>query len=466
MGKIKAFFFGAAFVVVSYTASADPWVDNWLSSYTFTGGGHYAGAQRGYLTAGGFQARWNTGTDYLFTAQPPRLRVGCGGIDMFLGGLSYLDFDMLGQKLQRVLTAAPAVALDLAIKQYCEQCSDTMKDIEAVARFLNGMQLNECALAKRVVATVQEDDPDILGAVWAEVSQGQSLREGLSRNAHEHQDQVRTSGGAPPNDLSNIMDSCPAPFRDIFVNPSEPSVVANIAEKTGLLPFEDVIRGFMGDVTVRYDAPTNTWNVNTIPPCPNSDVTDFTPFLMGEAEERPADGTACSINSSTGLLSHVETQLGAIYDRMDANQVFSVDEEAFLDSTPLPVLMMMKTAKLTSTRDATVATYAEAVGSGYAYRVLDDFHRAMRFINGTGANVWRTTVGVAPGGDIDTCQPNMIKQARVLVTEMSDRVDDGRVNARSLYFGRVGELKDSLSVAADVHERYKRANNEVNKDLR
>ena len=91
------------------------WVDDWLQQKTETSPGYFEGQKRGYFTGGSFSARWQQSNDYLFTAMPPKIKAGCGGIDVFLGGFSYLNFEYLVTKLQRIMQAAPAAAFDIAL---------------------------------------------------------------------------------------------------------------------------------------------------------------------------------------------------------------------------------------------------------------------------------------------------------------------------------------------------------------
>jgi conjugative transfer pilus assembly protein TraH len=67
------------------------WVDDWFSNASVTGPSSYNNQQRGFYSAGGFQARINNTNDYLVTASLPKLKSGCGGVDLFMGGISFLD---------------------------------------------------------------------------------------------------------------------------------------------------------------------------------------------------------------------------------------------------------------------------------------------------------------------------------------------------------------------------------------
>ena len=129
------------------------WVDDWVQQKSSTSPSYYEGAKRGYYTGGSFSARWANTDDHLFTVSLPKLKSGCGGIDMFLGGFSFLNVDYLVQKLQNILSAAPAAAFDIALKTLAPQVADTIKSLEAITDRLNSLQMNDCKAAKALVAT-------------------------------------------------------------------------------------------------------------------------------------------------------------------------------------------------------------------------------------------------------------------------------------------------------------------------
>src|SRR3546814_2288377 len=89
-----------------------------LFPYTtlFRSPGSFEDQTRGYLTAGGMSGRVDVHNDYLMSLSLPKVKAGCGGIDMFLGGMSFLDPDYLVQKLESILQAAPAVAFQYLLE--------------------------------------------------------------------------------------------------------------------------------------------------------------------------------------------------------------------------------------------------------------------------------------------------------------------------------------------------------------
>ncbi|MFH0727915.1 MAG: conjugal transfer protein TraH [Pseudomonadota bacterium] len=74
---------------------------------------------------------------------------GCGGIDVFWGGFSLMDPEMLVQYAQNILAAAPSYAFDLALQALCEPCQGIKTSLNKIASDLNNHTLDSCRDAKR-----------------------------------------------------------------------------------------------------------------------------------------------------------------------------------------------------------------------------------------------------------------------------------------------------------------------------
>src|SRR3546814_9800935 len=72
-------------------AHAQSWAESWFGNVTYTSPGSFEDQTRGYLTAGGMSGRVDVHNDYLMSLSLPKVKAGCGGIDMFLGGMSFLE---------------------------------------------------------------------------------------------------------------------------------------------------------------------------------------------------------------------------------------------------------------------------------------------------------------------------------------------------------------------------------------
>ncbi|WP_348656897.1 conjugal transfer protein TraH, partial [uncultured Sphingobium sp.] len=102
-------------------AHAQSWAEHWFDNVTYTSPGSFEDQTRGYVTAGGMSGRIDVHSDYLTSLTLPKVKAGCGGIDMFLGGMSFLDPDYLVQKLESILQAAPAVAFQYLLETLDEK---------------------------------------------------------------------------------------------------------------------------------------------------------------------------------------------------------------------------------------------------------------------------------------------------------------------------------------------------------
>lgn len=138
-------------LIISSSAQAG-WLDTWYDQAVSTAPNYFEGQKRGYFTAGSFSARIPTSTDYLISIEKPRFSAGCGGIDAFLGGFSFVNFDYLVQKLQRLIQAAPAIAFKIALNTLSSMLGAELNDIEKIIDMLNSIQLNECAAMKPLMS--------------------------------------------------------------------------------------------------------------------------------------------------------------------------------------------------------------------------------------------------------------------------------------------------------------------------
>ena len=450
---------------ISITATADPWMDDWINQMTVSSPGYLEGQRRGYFTAGGFQARWRMNNDYLLTVNTPKIRAGCGGIDMFLGGMSFLDPDLLVDKFQRIVQAAPAVAFDMALKTMCKECSDTMTKMERAASWLNNLQMNECAMSKRLVATVSSDDPDIMGEMWGSITSDVSLNDAVNRNFNEVQDEANANSGRadPAVPMDDALNSCPQEFRNIF---GGGSVLENVATNIGMNNYADLFRGYVGDVIVNFDAANNTWAMERIEKCRQNDQQDIEDILEGQAQERPLGG-ACQANTATDIYTWIGNQLQGIETVIRNNGNYTVQQLAFITAAPLPVDQIMRTAVMTNNTNATITVFTEPLAVAYAYRAMDDMYSAMTYamsIAGKASKKANETETVA--GQPELCQANLVKGATEFALELANELKTLRKDIKATYEAKTMVLQSNLDIARMELEKRQQAKARLTRDVK
>ncbi|MDB5579790.1 MAG: conjugal transfer protein TraH, partial [Bradyrhizobium sp.] len=175
-----SFLASAAALASAAPASAQSWAESWFDNVTYSSPGSFEDQTRGYLTAGGMSGRVDVHNDYLMSLSLPKVKAGCGGIDMFLGGMSFLDPDYLVQKLESILQAAPAVAFQYLLETLDEKMGNIISKMEAATNFLNSIQVNDCRMANRLVQIAKGDDN--VSGIIEEMTGYKSIKEGFAKS--------------------------------------------------------------------------------------------------------------------------------------------------------------------------------------------------------------------------------------------------------------------------------------------
>lgn len=143
-------------VVESVQAGMDAQMQGMFGSFgalaTTSPPGAFQGQTRNAYTGGSLEMRFQNQQMSLFSISPPRLSVGCGGIDAYLGGFSYGSLDRYVSLLQQLGTGAVlGYAFQLAMKFICPDCADVLNKLEAAARAMNTLgRINPCNAGQAV----------------------------------------------------------------------------------------------------------------------------------------------------------------------------------------------------------------------------------------------------------------------------------------------------------------------------
>ncbi|MFO1259340.1 MAG: conjugal transfer protein TraH [Gammaproteobacteria bacterium] len=357
-------------------ANAD-WVNNWFDHSKIDGASSYKNQQRGFYSAGGFSGRFNTATDHLLTISKPKLSSGCGGIDGFMGGISFLDEDYIVQKFQSMMQVAPAMAFDMVLKTMCKECSETLTKLDAAATWLNSLQLNECAMSKRMVVTASKADPNIMGEVWNEITSGVSLKEATDRSWHEAQEKIRANDNKPTTDLKAQVAGCPLEVSEIF---KTGSVIANATAKVGMSEYANIIRGYMGDVKIQAGKEDFIPTAIEITACPQNQKTSIEDMLYGHAYAKDVNGD-CVKDTERGVMSIVREKLKSIAAHMKAGTKLDPEEEKFINATAnVPVYSILRKAIIKDNVDLQIDLMTELVAINYTFYIFSDLYRNTEFM--------------------------------------------------------------------------------------
>lgn len=116
-----------------------------------TSGGAHHDQAGGYYTGGGFSVRNKTKNAQLGTFQLPNVRSGCGGIDIFTGGFSFISSGELVQALKNIGSNAVSYGFMLAMKTFAPSVQSVISELQDMASKINQTNINSCETASNLM---------------------------------------------------------------------------------------------------------------------------------------------------------------------------------------------------------------------------------------------------------------------------------------------------------------------------
>lgn len=110
------------------------------------------GQKAGHISLGGFQMRSNIQNSQLVSAQLPSVRAGCGGIDFFAGGFSFISSDQLIALGKSIISNSPGALAQLALDNISPEMGSVLKYFQNVTREINKLNINSCKAATALIS--------------------------------------------------------------------------------------------------------------------------------------------------------------------------------------------------------------------------------------------------------------------------------------------------------------------------
>jgi len=114
----------------------------------------YQGQKAGYATGGGASVRNRVMNTHPVTINLPKFDAGCGGIDIYAGGFSFVDSQKLVENLKTIASNAAGFAFLLSLETVSPQTSNNIKQLQSWANMINSAGINSCEVASQLVGSV------------------------------------------------------------------------------------------------------------------------------------------------------------------------------------------------------------------------------------------------------------------------------------------------------------------------
>ena len=345
--------------------------------------GVYEGQNAGYFTGGGIYMRVPQRNYNLLTTQFPKIRAGCGGIDLYTGGFAYMNSADFTNMLQTIGSNAASYFFMLALRSISPQIASTMEKIQSWMQKFNMNNINSCNAARSLVG----------GAMGLFGVQNSACILQLVENGESYADARLkcTSGGQTPAVVDNPASSV---AKQIVVtgNIAWQMLMRNSYFESDT-DLAEVMMNLSGTVIVRRDTPGNADSTTSIEPVPsillgNEGKRLLQAMLEGNgtsviirrcsngtgADQCTEMNTTAPVTITNGLISRVEVMLVSVADKIRADTALSTSERGLLSATNLPVLkyLTVQQAYLPEARMAHIRTYATLIAKDILFTYLDD----------------------------------------------------------------------------------------------
>jgi conjugative transfer pilus assembly protein TraH len=155
MRRILCALLAVACLTTEASAGINQDMRNFYSSLGMSGNvtpaGVYQSQAGGYFTGGGMFIKAPVRSYQLLSITPPSISEGCGGIDLYLGGFSFINKAQFTQMLRNIGNNAVGYAFNLALQTFAPQIYSTMQDLQKVIQKINQASINSCHAAQTAV---------------------------------------------------------------------------------------------------------------------------------------------------------------------------------------------------------------------------------------------------------------------------------------------------------------------------
>lgn len=161
-------------------------------------------------TGGSMFMRTPKRTYNMASVSVPSWSAGCGGIDLFMGGFSFINKDQFVAMLKNIGSNALGYGFKLALQNLCPTCDNVMQALQATANQINRLNIDSCEAAKGIVNASAP-------ASWDKGRQNSAMNWGVFTNVFENITDAWTStknNESKANDTLNRVASAKPEAKD------------------------------------------------------------------------------------------------------------------------------------------------------------------------------------------------------------------------------------------------------------
>ena len=329
----------------------------------------YKDQMAGHFSGGSLYYRTPVKVVKPLSVTPPSLSSGNCGIDLHLGGFSFINSDQLVQLGKNITSSAVSFASQLALETFAPSVFNIMQDMQNLASEISRHALNSCETGKALVA-----------GVWSKFQTGNSqvckalgTEKGLLSDWAKAQNECDTGGKS--REIMNNSARGSSSLKDQL--PPDVNIAWHLLQKGGLTrnqPLAELIMSISGTIITVKGKPIFKSSMAT-----NAE------FLKGLLEEsgqgkkyKCDEPTKClnpsivAFESGGGFLAKIKDILVKMADKMQKDTPLNEEHKAILMLTRLPIwkILNIENTLRRAAASETLGQYAEPIGYDMLYEYL------------------------------------------------------------------------------------------------
>ena len=399
-------FFGLQIFSASFHAygqvseSMDDFWDEIGVAANITGPSAFRGQQAGYYTLGNIYLRVPQETLRPVTVQLPSFRAGCGGIDIYSGGFSYVNSSQLVSFMKSVANNASAFAFQVALETISPVISEKIGELQSVSQRINQFAMNSCEMGQATVASVWPQSDRASQIICAT----SAARRGLYSDwvAARHgcgSEGKRTSilSGANTEEKAALPQNINIAWDALKRHP----VISKDRE------FMQFLMTLSGTEILRTGKNDDAKQSHQFLPAKMLDAGVISAFLDGgtiniykcdkDTENlclNPSNGGTVTISATSGLRARVQSMLAAIMRNVRQRTPLTTEQQEFLNLTSLPVYKMINvhSAYEGVFAEQTIQSFSEIIAIDLLYALFEDYAETLSLISTSATSGIRESV--------------------------------------------------------------------------
>lgn len=342
----------------------------------------YHGQQAGYYSGGSIFSRNTVRTAQLVQVDLPSFRAGCGGIDLFTGGFSYINNDQFVALLRQIMNGAKGYGMLLALEEVTPQIGNIDKFLATINQFESKMNINSCETAESLVGGLwpktqiaqQQVCKDIGSSTgifddWTKARQGCT-----SDNLDYNFDNTMHAGSSNPQYKNLVLDSGNIAWRALqannLVNGDQQELAELLMSLSGSIIIRKTGSGKNATVDISY-LDSLAGNASLLKAILYGDKATF--YKCDEAIQCLNPGKQTIIIKSS-LKGQVENLLTSISQKILTEEKLSDAELGLIQSTRIPIykILAVQAAYQKDPNILNVENYSEVIAVDILFQYLQE----------------------------------------------------------------------------------------------